>query len=116
MKVLVVDDDALFRRMLGRLFTRKGYVSVAAGGVEEAYKIATEAAENNSPLDVLVTDVDMPDGTGFDLVYRLRGCVPTIIVVTALLAEWKVEEARKRDLPIFGKHHFFEQVHEGWEP
>jgi DNA-binding NarL/FixJ family response regulator len=67
--VLLVDDHELIRQGLARAFERTDDFTVAgeAGSVAEAL----ELAERLSP-DVVVTDVRLPDGTGLDLVRRLR--------------------------------------------
>jgi CheY-like chemotaxis protein len=65
--VLVVDDDASFRELASRLLTEWGHAVVGeAGSVAEALARAAEMRP-----DVVVTDIALPDGDGFQLTERL---------------------------------------------
>jgi DNA-binding NarL/FixJ family response regulator len=84
LSVLLVDDHELIRQGLARAFERTPDFTVAgeAGSVSEG---ATLAGELNP--DVVVTDVRLPDGTGLDLVRRLRSHQPDMgIVVLTMYA------------------------------
>jgi DNA-binding NarL/FixJ family response regulator len=67
--VLLVDDHELIRQGLARAFERTPDFTVAgeAGSVQEGLALADELQP-----DVVVTDVRLPDGTGLDVVRRLR--------------------------------------------
>jgi two-component system LytT family response regulator len=79
MKVAIVDDERLARAELRRLLKPHGDVVVAgeARNVEEA-----EALLRREPVDLLLLDIEMPDGTGFDLLERLER-VPAVVMTTA---------------------------------
>jgi two-component system, LytTR family, response regulator len=79
MKALIVDDEPLARRELRRLLTAFPRVQIVgeASDVDEAH----ERIEALTP-DVVFLDVQMPGGTGFDLLARLDR-VPRIIFTTA---------------------------------
>lgn len=65
--VLVVDDDASFRRLAARVLCGSGHVVVGeAGSVQEALARATELR----PETALV-DIGLPDGDGFALARQL---------------------------------------------
>ena len=76
--VLLVDDDpdivALFTRALGR----RGYDVLGAGGVEDAVRVAAERR-----FDVLVSDLNLADGTAIDLIARLGRPARTIALTGA---------------------------------
>jgi len=78
-KALIVDDESLARRELRRLLTVFASVQVVgeAGNIDEA-RAAIEAL---SP-DVVFLDIQMPGGTGFDLLEQLDR-TPRIIFTTA---------------------------------
>jgi DNA-binding NarL/FixJ family response regulator len=83
-RVLLVDDHELIRQGLSRAFERQEDFDVAgeAGSVLEALKLADDLKP-----DVVVTDVRLPDGTGLDIVRRLRGSDPDIgLVVLTMYA------------------------------
>jgi len=69
--VLVVDDDIDLRRVLGRYLSGAGYsVSEAINGTEAI------AAFREHPVDVVITDMYMPESDGVDVIMRLRSEFP----------------------------------------
>ncbi len=79
MKALIVEDEPLARRELRRLLAPFAWIEIVgeAGDVDEA----REQIEALSP-DVVFLDVQMPEGTGFDLLAKLDR-IPQIIFTTA---------------------------------
>ena len=78
-RVLVVDDDADMRLTLKLALEIAGYtVDVAANGREAV------ARQRQSPADVLITDIFMPDADGFEAIDAFRKQFPAtrIIVVS----------------------------------
>lgn len=68
-RVLLIDDHDLIRQGLARAFERSDDFDVAGQAASIAEGLAKFASL--SP-DVIVTDVRLPDGTGFDLVKTIR--------------------------------------------
>jgi two-component system cell cycle sensor histidine kinase/response regulator CckA len=66
--VLVVDDEEPVRKFVARVLSDAGYAITTAGDGPEAL----EAASKMDVLDVLVTDVMMPDMSGDELRRRMR--------------------------------------------
>lgn len=65
--VIVVDDDRLVRESLCEVLSDLGcVVRDAAGGLSAFESISRET------VDMVVSDVDMPDISGFELLARLR--------------------------------------------
>jgi putative nucleotidyltransferase with HDIG domain len=80
-RILVVDDEAHVRAMMGAALEREGYdVQLAASGRE-----ALESLEHNS-FDLVLTDIVMPDGNGLSLLERIRAMQPhlPVVMVTAI--------------------------------
>jgi two-component system LytT family response regulator len=79
MRALLVDDEPLARRELRRLLAPHPWVEIVgeAANVAEAQK----AVEALRP-DLLFLDIQMPGGTGFDLLERLEEA-PLVIFTTA---------------------------------
>ena len=67
-RILLVENDEDTRRVFAMYLRRKGYRVATAGSLAEA--VARLRAE---PADVLVADIGLPDGTGWELLERLRG-------------------------------------------
>jgi DNA-binding NarL/FixJ family response regulator len=91
--VLLVEDEADTREMLGAAIERAGYRCVLAGGADEAIARAADPGL----IDVVVTDVVMPGGDerGLVLIKELRaaGVRAPIIVITAYADVRKVKVA-----------------------
>lgn len=86
-KILVVDDDASFRRVVDYTLQEEGYETILAANGEEALRIFPE-----HELSLVVTDVIMPRLNGLELLRRAQAIAPEVpvIVVTAHAA---VEDA-----------------------
>lgn len=69
MNILVVDDHPANRLLLTQQLAYAGHRSVAAGNGEQA--LSLWQAEQ-PPFDLLITDCNMPDMSGFELVRQLR--------------------------------------------
>jgi two-component system LytT family response regulator len=78
-KVLIVDDEPLARRELRRLLDAHADLTVVgeAGDIDEARSLI----ERHEP-NVVFLDIQMPGGTGFDLLAQLDR-VPRIVFTTA---------------------------------
>ncbi len=78
--LLLCEDDTGVRTLAARLLESAGYRVLAASCGEEALQAA---ADEHEAIDLLVTDVVMPDMNGRQLSDRLRGAgvnVPTLFV------------------------------------
>lgn len=83
MKVLIVDDHAVVRHGLKSAIESHGHQVVAeAGSIDEAQ--AFIALTNP---DALIVDINLPDGSGFDLVAWSRKVSPTTVIVVLTLNE-----------------------------
>jgi PAS domain S-box-containing protein len=65
--VLVVEDEEAVRKVLARMLSRGGYKVLQAGSGTEALRVANKA----NGIDLLITDVVMPDVSGPALARRL---------------------------------------------
>ena len=90
--LLVVDDDPGSSGLLREVFVQEGYdVSVAQSGAE-ALKQAAER-----PFDVVLSDIQMPDIDGMEVLRRLKNVAPdaTVILVTAYSTIEMASRARR---------------------
>ncbi len=67
-RVLVCDDEAGLREMLGVLLRRAGYQVTLVEAVEPALV----ALRDSAPFDAVITDLALPDGTGMDVLTAAR--------------------------------------------
>lgn len=78
MVVLVVDDSETVLAVVSPILRRSGYRVIQARNVTEARNVWSR---DDVPIDLVVTDVQMPDGTGFDLSRELDASRPRTPVV-----------------------------------
>ena len=74
--VLIVEDDNAVCDMIRVALTRTGWRTVTAGSPAEA-----EAAVADVHVDLLITDLVLPGGTGVELATKLRASRPALPVV-----------------------------------
>jgi signal transduction histidine kinase/ActR/RegA family two-component response regulator len=74
--VLLVEDEAPLRRLISAILSAAGYRVIEAAGGDEALALAT-----CKPIELLLTDVVMPNMSGPELVSRLRGSRPDLAVL-----------------------------------
>jgi len=101
-KILVVDDDKVFLRLVEYDLSKNGFDVITAPDGEMGILLA----KTQKP-DLILLDINMPDIEGGDVVTILEDNPQTqdipIIFVTALLT--KQEEIRRQNM--MGKHSFF---------
>ena len=80
--ILIVEDDAALVRAISRNLSVRGYGTNSAMTVGEALPVLT----SQCPA-LLLVDIDLPDGSGWDVVRALRaaGCAGTPIIVMSAL-------------------------------
>ncbi len=71
--ILLVDDDPAIRKLMLGMLEGQGYKLLEARNGKEGVLIATEYKQ---PIQLLVTDVVMPHGSGFDMVRDLAASHP----------------------------------------
>jgi CheY-like chemotaxis protein len=103
-RVLVVEDDAYVRDYLSAALETAGQgleVVAASNGREAAERLA------DGGTDLVLTDLNMPEMNGVELVRHLRADHPTVQVVlmSGASADWLPELVREGfdDLPLLTK-------------
>jgi len=89
-RILVVDDERSMRELLAIVLGREGYEVVAA----ENGRQALDELERR-PVDLLISDIHMPDMTGLDVLRTAKGMNPDLagIMVTAFASTETAIEA-----------------------
>ena len=79
-RVLLIDDDPGISEVIGLLLEREGYRVERAGSVKAGLECLDATA-----VDLVVTDLKLPDGTGLDAIAGSRARHPRlpIIVITS---------------------------------
>jgi DNA-binding response OmpR family regulator len=74
--ILIVDDEAPIREILGQMLTQRGYrVSEAATATE-----AQQVAQRDAP-DLLISDLQLEESDGLAMIGRLKAARPTLPVI-----------------------------------
>lgn len=60
-QILVIDDDAIIRKLFSMYFQKQGYLVSSAASVEEGFEVL-----RHSKIDVVICDVIMPGMNGCD--------------------------------------------------
>jgi CheY-like chemotaxis protein len=98
--VLVVDDHEDTRQMSVIVLQSQGFQAITAPGGDVAFAAACERQP-----DVIVTDLAMPDGDGWELVQRLSSDPRTkeipVVMLTACATEAVRSRAREEGLAAF---------------
>lgn len=76
--VLLVDDDTSIQTVLYQALEEEGYSVLAADNGMDALEICRQSRH---PIDLLVTDVDMPGMSGFDLAEHASQLQPLMKVI-----------------------------------
>jgi two-component system chemotaxis sensor kinase CheA len=94
-KLLLIDDQAFFRNMLAPILSAAGYAVTTAASAAEALARIT----GGERFDAVITDLDMPEISGFELAQALRSDPVTaglpVIGLTAIDAPDTAHGARQ---------------------
>ncbi len=92
-RVMLVEDHAAFRQSLAALLSQEPDLEMVAqaGSLAQARQII------DTPLDVAVLDLALPDGDGRELIgeLRQRNAHISVLILTAMLGPSHLEEVMK---------------------
>lgn len=74
--ILIVDDDSMVRKMLVKVFQIENYITLEASDGYSALRIFRD--EN---VDVVITDIVMPDMEGIETIRELRKINPDVKII-----------------------------------
>ena len=77
-RVLLVEDEPAVRSLIRTVLERVGYTVLQAAGMREALALLEQA---ETPVDLLLTDVVMPGGSGRELAEQARAAHPRMEVI-----------------------------------
>jgi len=77
--ILIIDDDRLVMDSLRQVVVKMGHAVSCAASIDEALRMIPEAS-----YDIVFCDVRMPDGSGLDLLPKIREMspAPEVIIIT----------------------------------
>jgi len=90
--ILVIEDDASTRNSLVKLLTRKKHKVLAADTGQKALELARA-----NPLDLVISDIGLPDTDGWALFHELRAHHPKVCGIALSGYTYAAEGDRSRD-------------------
>ena len=87
LRLLVVEDNELNRALVRAIITRAGNPVLREADIIEAHTLAqARAVLSDTPVDAVLLDVQLPDGSGLSLLDELPGPArerrPVVVAVT----------------------------------
>jgi two-component system response regulator HydG len=102
--ILIVDDEPSARSTMALLLRKRGHRVLQADGVAAAVKALTEEL-----IDLVVTDLRMPAGSGLDVLRAVKGhCPDADVILLTAYAGW---ESAKEAIQL-GALDYFEKGHD----
>lgn len=91
LRILLIEDHEPTAFVLSKLLRRRGHDVYLAASVEEAL------AFDGQPLDLLVSDIGLPDGTGIDIIRHFKPLHPSVraIALSGFGMENDIEQSLK---------------------
>ena len=79
--VLIIDDEPDIRELLDITISRMGLSTIAVGTVKDAL----QALQSNPAINLCLTDIKLPDGSGLEIVRHIQSSAPctAVAVLTA---------------------------------
>lgn len=98
--LLIIDDEDDIRSLLSEIFRSKFTVLTGATVAEGKKKL------KNQRIDLLFLDLNLPDGSGFDIISSFKDEMDShaVIIISAHKGSVQLSEAEK-----YGITHFFEK-------
>ena len=75
-RILIVDDEQSMREVLGILLKKEGFEVLTAGSRAEAASALARCA-----VDMILTDVRLPDGDGIEILRHVKAASPETVVI-----------------------------------
>jgi len=99
-KILIVDDNPLYRELAGTLLTDAGHDTLMAEDGEEALRVARQELP-----DIILMDLSMPKMDGVETMRRLRQIEATeqtpVVAITAYPEKWAHKVVASEDFQGF---------------
>ncbi|MEX0604464.1 MAG: chemotaxis protein [Marinobacter sp.] len=97
--ILLVDDSHVARKQLSDMLDSQNISYQVTTNGREALDIMLAAADTSQPIDILVSDIEMPELDGYELAFNIRDNAalkqPYIILHTSLNSEMSLSYANQ---------------------
>lgn len=75
-RILIIDDNAEIRLILAEVLEEAGYATLTAPSGRHAIDFHLE-----NPVDLIITDIFMPDTDGLEVIYQFRRRFPEVQII-----------------------------------
>lgn len=83
-KILVMDDEALIRDMIGEMLRSLGYEVEDSKNGDEAFESYRRALESKQPFDLIILDLTIPGGPGgAETLQKIRNSDPAVRAIVS---------------------------------
>ena len=88
--ILVVDDEEIMRDLVAKIMIKAGYKVDVAGSVAAARQMLARTS-----FDMVISDVQMPEESGFDLLKEIKENSPStaVIMMTGYADTFTIKDA-----------------------
>ena len=76
--ILLVEDETMVREITGQVLSHAGYSVLESSNAKEALQIA---GSHDGPIDLLLTDIVMPEMNGADLAQHMLSRQPDLVTI-----------------------------------
>ena len=105
--ILIIDDDSGFRKMVRFMLEREGYDVVEASDGNEGIE-----TYHQEKVDLVITDIFMPEKEGIETIIELRRDNPDIKIIAVSGGGWKGDFDALKIAEAFGVQKAFEKPFE----
>lgn len=88
--LLIAEDDMIFGEVLSYYLESNGYPVTVSRDGKKAYELLSSSLNQEKPFDMLITDVQMPELNGLELIQKLIDEdieIPGIVMSAQAIAE-----------------------------
>ena len=96
-KILIVDDEEPIRGLIHQIVSREGYDCMTAAGVDEAMAIL-----DKQRFSLLISDINMPDKTGLDLLLAAANIDEEMAIIMATAVDDRNVAVRTLEMGAYG--------------
>jgi len=96
-RILIADDEHNLTQSMAFTLKCNGYDTEIVENGLDAYNKITHANQNNNPYDIIITDLNMPMISGFELISKIREIkIKTpILVISGFLNTDAIKELKR---------------------
>ncbi len=99
LRILIVDDDPMLLKSIGDTLEEDGHVVIRANGGQEGIDIFSKSPERGETIDMVITDLGMPNVDGRKVAAAVKE--KSLVTPVVLLTGWGQRLIEEEDIPPF---------------